>query len=365
MNMKKTISRIFLLLVILAMQSHFVQAQAYSFTYQGSLKTGGTAVTGTYDFQFDICDAPTGGNVLATIARSGVSVANGIFTVNLDASETVFSGAERYLQIRVKLAGGSVWDSLSPRQPITSAPYAIQSINSVNAQFANGANSATFAVTATNASFAEQAQFALNASNAVNATTATTALNVTGIVSVTNGGTGSTNAAGARMNLGLGALSTVTPTGAANNKTFLRGDNTWNEPPLTFNVMLALEQGFSSGTKYYYPSGTPTGKFGTDVQFSAFLLPRACTLGDFKLTVPVTFGFKNFQILYSTDPSLINNGTVAINLTAQNDSNAPFSVSLPDTVNIPAGNYITIVDRFTFNGNGSMNIPFSISFTCR
>lgn len=45
--------------------------------------------------------------------------------------------------------------------------------------------------------------------NAATATSATTAGNVTGTVAVANGGTGSTTASGARSNLGLGSLATV------------------------------------------------------------------------------------------------------------------------------------------------------------
>jgi hypothetical protein len=180
MNMKKVILRVCLLLAILAAQSASLHAQLNAFTYQGNLKTGGTAVSGLYDFEFDICDAPSGGNILTTQARIGVSVTNGIFTVNLNASPTIFSGAARYLEIRVKPSGGTVFDTLEPRQLITSAPYALKSFNSTNAEFATNSQNAlnaTNATNATNAQTATSAGFAMNAQTAITATTATTALN--------------------------------------------------------------------------------------------------------------------------------------------------------------------------------------------
>ncbi|NUN04652.1 MAG: hypothetical protein HUU57_02715, partial [Bdellovibrio sp.] len=60
-----------------------------------------------------------------------------------------------------------------------------------------------------------------------NASTATTATNVSGTVAIANGGTGATTASGARTSLGLGSLATMSPTGTADNTTYLRGDGTW------------------------------------------------------------------------------------------------------------------------------------------
>lgn len=60
-----------------------------------------------------------------------------------------------------------------------------------------------------------------------NASTATTAASVSGTVGIANGGTGATTDAGARTNLGLGSLATMSPTGTADNTTYLRGDGTW------------------------------------------------------------------------------------------------------------------------------------------
>lgn len=63
--------------------------------------------------------------------------------------------------------------------------------------------------------------------NAATATSATSAINVTGTVAIANGGTGATTVSAARTNLGLGSLATMSPTGTADNTTYLRGDGTW------------------------------------------------------------------------------------------------------------------------------------------
>lgn len=121
-----------------------IYAQSTEFTYQGSLKDGGVSPTASYDFEFKLFDAITGGNQIGSVAsKAGVAVTDGIFSVRLDFGSN-FPGLERYLEISVKPAGGGSFTILDPRQKIVSVPYAIQSKN---------ADFATNAVTATNAQF--------------------------------------------------------------------------------------------------------------------------------------------------------------------------------------------------------------------
>jgi hypothetical protein len=108
-------------------------AQTTAFTYQGRLTDAGNSANGNYDLQFKLFDTPTvgtGTQAGATLVRNPVVVSAGVFTVTLDFGATVFTGAARYVEIGVRPAGsGNAYTVLSPRQPITSSPYAIQTLN--------------------------------------------------------------------------------------------------------------------------------------------------------------------------------------------------------------------------------------------
>src|SRR5712692_5428321 len=138
------------LLLLVAFEPAF--GQTTGFTYQGRLSDGGTAANGVYDIQFKLYDALTNGGLQGspnTVTNPTVQVANGIFTVQLDFGPTGFPGADRFLEIGVRLNGSpNAFTVLSPRQQITSTPYAIRS---ASASFADAATTATTATTATNA----------------------------------------------------------------------------------------------------------------------------------------------------------------------------------------------------------------------
>jgi hypothetical protein len=144
--------------------------QTASFTYQGRLSDGGAAANGTYDMQFKLFDTVNvgaGNQIGSTITNGAVLVSSGVFTVQLDYGAAAFSGADRYLEIGMRLAGdANPYTILSPRQQLTSAVYAIR------AGSASTADTATTATTATTAS---------NATNATNATTATNATQLGGV----------------------------------------------------------------------------------------------------------------------------------------------------------------------------------------
>nr|PZN33532.1 MAG: hypothetical protein DIU80_03635 [Chloroflexota bacterium] len=100
------------------------------FTYQGELKNASGLVNATCDFQFSLWDAPSAGAQLgATQAVTGVSVSEGLFTVQLNGAgqfgASAFSGQGRWLQIAVRCPGDTVFTTLSPRQPISATPYAL------------------------------------------------------------------------------------------------------------------------------------------------------------------------------------------------------------------------------------------------
>jgi len=111
----------------------FAIAQTTAFTYQGRLTDGASPANGGHDFMiglFDTTSVGTGSQHGSTLTVSNVAVSNGIFTVQLDfgVCATCFDGGPRFLEIAVKPANGATFSTLGPRQPITSAPYALKSV---------------------------------------------------------------------------------------------------------------------------------------------------------------------------------------------------------------------------------------------
>src|SRR5436853_4582765 len=139
-TMNHFISRMSVLLVLLFCSSAAL-AQTTAFTYQGRLTDGGTPANGNYDLQFTLWDSASGGSQIgSTQALPAVQVSSGVFTVTLDFGANAFPGANRFLEISARLSGASAFTLLTPRQQITSTPYAVRSGN------------ASLADTATNAS---------------------------------------------------------------------------------------------------------------------------------------------------------------------------------------------------------------------
>jgi hypothetical protein len=105
-------------------------AQGTAFTYQGRLDTNGVPVTGAYDMQFSAYDANAAGLVVAgPFPAYGVGLTNGLFTARIDFGAAVFTGAPRWLEISVRPAGGGSFQTLNPRQELTSSPYSIRAQN--------------------------------------------------------------------------------------------------------------------------------------------------------------------------------------------------------------------------------------------
>jgi len=100
--------------------------QGTAFTYQGMLQAGGNPASGIYDVRFTACDALTNGNVLGgPVTNAAVPVTNGLFTTTVDFGPGVFTGAAVWLQTDVRTNGAATFTLLSPRQPVTAAPYAV------------------------------------------------------------------------------------------------------------------------------------------------------------------------------------------------------------------------------------------------
>jgi len=98
-----------------------------TFTYQGLIQQSGVAFDGSCDFQFGLFDALTvGTQVGATQTQNGQTVSKGRFTTVLDFGANAFNGQARWLQIAARCPSGSgSFTTLTPRQPLTAAPYAL------------------------------------------------------------------------------------------------------------------------------------------------------------------------------------------------------------------------------------------------
>jgi len=110
-----------------------------AFTYQGRLNDGAQPANGTYDLTFAVYDDPTGPGIVAgPITNLMVEVANGLFTAPIDFGQNVFTGDARWLEIGVRSNGvAAEFTLLSPRHPLTPAPYAIHA-EGVNASGISG-----------------------------------------------------------------------------------------------------------------------------------------------------------------------------------------------------------------------------------
>ncbi len=97
-----------------------------NFSYQGQLLEAGEPVTDLVTMRFSLWNAASSGSQLGSdYTASSVDVVDGLFTVQVDSANfgsSGFNGDPRWLEIEVYDAG---WQTLSPRQPITPAPYAL------------------------------------------------------------------------------------------------------------------------------------------------------------------------------------------------------------------------------------------------
>ncbi len=115
-----------LLLATLNFQLSTAFAQGTAFTYQGRLNDVSNPANGNYDLRFAVYNAAAVGSVAGgPVTNAATAVTNGLFTVTLDFGSGVFDGSARWLEIAVRTNGATGFATLTPRQPLTPAPYAI------------------------------------------------------------------------------------------------------------------------------------------------------------------------------------------------------------------------------------------------
>ena len=90
--------------------------------------------TATYTMIFKLCDAASGGNQIGSAITNSPTLANGLFTVNLDFGAGAFNGNARWLEITVS---NGVAQTLSPRVQVLPSPYALYA--AIAATVTNGA----------------------------------------------------------------------------------------------------------------------------------------------------------------------------------------------------------------------------------
>lgn len=96
-----------------------------AFTYQGVLRRSSGAVSAVCDMAFRLHSLPIGGPVIGSAITTTVPITNGQFIVGLDFGSGAFTGEERYLDILVRCAPETAFTTLTPRQRISSVPYAL------------------------------------------------------------------------------------------------------------------------------------------------------------------------------------------------------------------------------------------------
>lgn len=119
------------ILAAIVLFAFHASGQSTQFTYQGDLKSNGTAASGLHDFRFRLFDAASGGAAIGNqLCVDNVTVTDGKFTTTIDFGSAFATTAGRFLEIEVRRDTGlgcgnaSGFVTLTPRQPITPAPRA-------------------------------------------------------------------------------------------------------------------------------------------------------------------------------------------------------------------------------------------------
>ena len=102
------------------------QAQSGGFAYEGQLTVAGAPADGIYDLQATLFTAATGGGQIGPVVTNlNLSVTRGGFTANFDFGAGAFDGSPRWLELSVRSGGSGAFTTLTPRQSLQPAPYAL------------------------------------------------------------------------------------------------------------------------------------------------------------------------------------------------------------------------------------------------
>src|SRR4028119_747237 len=216
MNYKSAspILRTAMLLTALIAFSTTAFSQTTAFIYQGRMADLNTPANGTYDLQFALYDALTGGNQVGTTqTQTGVTVSRGNFTVDLDFGSQ-FPGSDRWLEISVKKPSDSSYTTLTPRQKINSVPYAVRALSAAKADSLSSACVGCVTDSQINSvSGSKVTGTVANAANAATATTAATATNAANAATASSVSTSAGDSVVTAINAGSSTIDTAKVSG--------------------------------------------------------------------------------------------------------------------------------------------------------
>jgi len=131
---------ILFIILTIVLSAGAIFGQTSGFTYQGRLTDSGTPANGNYDLQIALFDSDTGGlQIGQTQTITNVLASGGVFSVTLDFGPAAFPGAARFLEISMRPSGIGNYTMLTPRQAISSTPYAVRSLSAATADTATNA----------------------------------------------------------------------------------------------------------------------------------------------------------------------------------------------------------------------------------
>lgn len=120
---------IVLALTLLVSAISTARAGGTAFSYQGRLNDGGAPANGTYQFEFTFWDSLSGGSLASPSVLGtpgGVVVKSGLFTVVLDFGAGALDGQPRWIELAVRTNGSAAaFTTVTPRQSVPVAPYAV------------------------------------------------------------------------------------------------------------------------------------------------------------------------------------------------------------------------------------------------
>lgn len=121
-----------------------------AFTYQGRIIFNGAPVNNEIcSVQPTLWDAETGGTQIASTTQTVVNPSNGYFNMDIDFGSNAFTGAERWLQLKVACVSdpNAAQGTVLPRIRLSPTPYALGLVPGAFVQDASQSPSTAFSAT--------------------------------------------------------------------------------------------------------------------------------------------------------------------------------------------------------------------------